>query len=42
VDFHCCGRDEFLLDEFVDMGVKIVQVIWARDEVAKYGKIIYK
>jgi hypothetical protein len=26
VDFHNCGRNEFMLDEFVDMGVKIVQI----------------
>jgi uroporphyrinogen-III decarboxylase len=38
VDFHCCGRDEFLLDEFVDMGVKIVQIPRPYDDVKAWKK----
>jgi uroporphyrinogen-III decarboxylase len=38
VDFHCCGRDDFLLDEFVDMGVKIVQIPRPGDDLKAWKK----
>jgi uroporphyrinogen-III decarboxylase len=38
VDFHCCGKDDFLLDEFVDMGVKIVQIPRPYDDVKLWKK----
>jgi uroporphyrinogen-III decarboxylase len=38
VDFHCCGTDDFLLDEFVDMGVRIVQIPRPYDDVKAWKK----
>jgi hypothetical protein len=38
VDFHCCGACDFLLDEFVDMGAKIVQIPRPYDDVKAWKK----
>jgi hypothetical protein len=38
VDFHCCGTCDFLLDEFVDMGVKIVQIPRPYDDVKAWKR----
>jgi hypothetical protein len=38
MDFHCCGRCDFLLDEFVDMGVKIVQIPRPGDDLKAWKK----
>jgi uroporphyrinogen-III decarboxylase len=38
VEFHCCGRDEFLLDEFADMGVDIVQIPRPYDDLKAWKK----
>jgi hypothetical protein len=38
VDFHCCGACDFLLDEFVDMGAKVVQIPRPYDDVKAWKK----
>jgi hypothetical protein len=38
VDFHCCGTCDFLLDEFVDMGVRVVQIPRPYDDVKAWKK----
>jgi uroporphyrinogen-III decarboxylase len=38
VDFHNCGRNEYQLDECVDMGVRIVQIPRPYDDVKDWKK----
>jgi hypothetical protein len=38
VEFHCCGTCDFLLDEFTDMGVNIVQIPRPYDDVKAWKK----
>jgi hypothetical protein len=37
-EFHCCGRNEFLNEEFTDVGVRILQIPRPYDDVVAWKK----